>query len=628
VPDLKISQLPVASATTGAELFPVVQGGVTRQIALNNVQQVGTLTSLGVSGNLTVDTNTLFVDAVNNRVGIGTVTPASALDVIGAVRTTADGASVSLYTNTGWRHTGSGGLFIDANQGGAANTVTIRNGSGFATQLTLDGSGNLGLGVTPSAWATYKAIDLPLSGALFSRGTGDGSGLAQNAFLASGGIWTYKRSTVASYYEQVSGEHRWYTAPAGTAGNAISFTQVWSMSAAGHFLAGADNTYDIGASGATRPRDVFVGRRAVIDGITVGRGGQTTVSGNIAVGASALNSASLTGSSNIAVGGNALLNTTTGANNIAVGASAMQSNTTGSNNSAVGLSAMQNNTAGISNVAIGSFALLSNTTGSQNTVLGRFALRNATVNDSNTAVGFTALQRIAGNNNVAVGSEAGVAISRGVATFGAIVGGSGYTNGSYTNVALTLSSGSTFGDSPTANITVSGGAVTVVTLVTGGNGFQATDTVLTAAAASIGGTGSGFTVAVATLTGAVSSNNTLLGHQVAAVQTQGSDNTLLGFRAANTQTEGSGNIAIGSAVQLDSLTGSNQINIGTRYFHDRIRLLERATDPAKPAEGNMVLWMSNGAGLGDDGDVLIGSTAGGVTNYAILFDHSAGTLWP
>jgi hypothetical protein len=43
--------------------------------------------TLSLSGNLTVDTNTLFVDSVNNRVGIGTTTPQSTfmLDVNGQV---------------------------------------------------------------------------------------------------------------------------------------------------------------------------------------------------------------------------------------------------------------------------------------------------------------------------------------------------------------------------------------------------------------------------------------------------------------------------------------------------------------------------------------------------------------
>jgi len=35
-------------------------------------------------------------------------------------------------------------------------------------------------------------------------------------------------------------------------------TRRWYFDASGHFLAGADNAYDIGASGATRPRNVFV----------------------------------------------------------------------------------------------------------------------------------------------------------------------------------------------------------------------------------------------------------------------------------------------------------------------------------------------------------------------------------
>uniref|UniRef100_A0A6M3J0N1 Avian adenovirus fibre N-terminal domain-containing protein n=1 Tax=viral metagenome TaxID=1070528 RepID=A0A6M3J0N1_9ZZZZ len=58
-----------------------------------------------------------------------------------------------------------------------------------------------------------------------------------------------------------------------------------------------------------------------------------------------------------------------------------------------------------------------------------------------------------------------------------------------------------------------------------------------------------------------------------------------------------------------------------------LKLLERSTDPTAPSEGEAVIWMSNGLEKGDDGDVLIASTAGGVTKYATLFDYSAGGAW-
>jgi hypothetical protein len=40
-------------------------------------------------------------------------------------------------------------------------------------------------------------------------------------------------------------------------------TDRWSFDTSGHFVAATDNTYDIGASGATRPRDLFLGRNLV-----------------------------------------------------------------------------------------------------------------------------------------------------------------------------------------------------------------------------------------------------------------------------------------------------------------------------------------------------------------------------
>src|SRR5210317_921748 len=44
--------------------------------------------NLTVTGDLTVDTNSLKVDSTNNFVGIGTATPSVALDVVGAITAT------------------------------------------------------------------------------------------------------------------------------------------------------------------------------------------------------------------------------------------------------------------------------------------------------------------------------------------------------------------------------------------------------------------------------------------------------------------------------------------------------------------------------------------------------------
>ena len=81
-----------------------------------------------------------------------------------------------------------------------------------------------------------------------------------------------------------------------------------------------------------------------------------------------------------------------------------------------------------------------------------------------------------------------------IEALGTITPGSLYTAGTYRNVALTISSG-TAGTGATADIVVAGGAVTSVSLRKYGTGYDATS-VLTATAASIGGTGSGFHVPV------------------------------------------------------------------------------------------------------------------------------------
>lgn len=75
-----------------------------------------------------------------------------------------------------------------------------------------------------------------------------------------------------------------------------------------------------------------------------------------------------------------------------------------------------------------------------------------------------------------------------VNVLGALTGGSAYTAGYYEDVALTTSGA---GTGARANIKVVGGAVTIVDMTALGSGYAGADT-LSAAAASIGGTGTGF----------------------------------------------------------------------------------------------------------------------------------------
>ena len=82
-------------------------------------------------------------------------------------------------------------------------------------------------------------------------------------------------------------------------------------------------------------------------------------------------------------------------------------------------------------------------------------------------------------------------VQGGVAGFGTITPGSGYSDGIYEQVPLTGGDGS----NATATITVSGNIVTAVTLTNPGY-FYVSGNVLSASASYIGGTGAGFSVPV------------------------------------------------------------------------------------------------------------------------------------
>ena len=133
----------------------------------------------------------------------------------------------------------NGGTVINANGDSAGISFGTTNigGSSATTKMTLDASGNLGIGVTPSAWNTnVKAAQLA-SGSLYSYSTVDLE-LTQNCYYNTSNQWIYSTTAPAERYSMYNGAHIWYTAPSGTAGNAITFTQAMTIDTSGNLLVG------------------------------------------------------------------------------------------------------------------------------------------------------------------------------------------------------------------------------------------------------------------------------------------------------------------------------------------------------------------------------------------------------
>ncbi len=153
-------------------------------------------------------------------------------------------------------------------------TFYLRNSSDSITALQVTASGNLGLSVTPSAWGSnYKAIQ----GGNGSNGVGGSlaffNNLANGVLLYSNAtndntndIYTF--TAPAAKYVLENNVYKWFQAPQGTAGNAISFTQAMTLFSTGNLAVGgtSDAGYRLDVNGTGR---YFVNSNSVVDILTL-----------------------------------------------------------------------------------------------------------------------------------------------------------------------------------------------------------------------------------------------------------------------------------------------------------------------------------------------------------------------
>jgi hypothetical protein len=207
--------------------------------------------------------------------------------------------------------------------------------SSYSTKMTLDSSGNLGLGVTPSAWAILKGLQVGLTASISGyAATTEGMFLMSNSFY-NGGAFVYQVNGFATTYLQQNGEHRFQTAASGTAGNNITFTRPMTLTAAGRLLLGTtvEGTNLLDVVGTARiTGDLAVDTNTLFVDATNNRVGVLTttpseplhVAGNMLIsGANSFKMRNLAGTDVNVIravsGGTSVLSTATLGNNIAIG---------------------------------------------------------------------------------------------------------------------------------------------------------------------------------------------------------------------------------------------------------------------------------------------------------------------
>ena len=144
----------------------------------------------------------------------------------------ADGsASTPSITNNGDTNTG---IFFPA-----ADTIAFAEGG--AEVARFDSSGNLGIGVAPSAWGLSGGKAIQITGGGLSSFSNINLTVAQNTYF-NGSDWKYVNTAGATIYQQTGSSHAWSVAPSGTAGATTTLTEAMRIDSSGRLLVGKTDT--------------------------------------------------------------------------------------------------------------------------------------------------------------------------------------------------------------------------------------------------------------------------------------------------------------------------------------------------------------------------------------------------
>jgi hypothetical protein len=200
-------------------------------------------------------TSSTLYTASGINVGIGTSSPTYKLDVQSATSviqnksTTGTNASYYIANNTGGdfyigRDNSTGATF-GTNTGytsvlWSAGLYPMTFHTNGIERLRISDTGNLGLGVSPSAWSSGGNITLADNKTIGAAG--QYLNLSANWYYSGGE--KYVGNGYATLYYQQAGAHKWYIAPNNTsgAGATLAWTTAMTLDASGDLLVGTSSS--------------------------------------------------------------------------------------------------------------------------------------------------------------------------------------------------------------------------------------------------------------------------------------------------------------------------------------------------------------------------------------------------